>query len=203
MWLYSEDNMLHHFVIIKLSSRSLNPTKVPIVSFFCLAFDFCQFCVVINFFIPATTANDLWLRRISIPDLIHYIFCPIFILEKEPIFPCSMLSAKQGNYCIVSLKKENLPLLVSTGWFQVQIWVQSPILTIWVLWLTSVVICPWLTCLFLVSISCKHFWIFLCRAIFSTLFSALMGKPVKEDMLPNNCKLTFIWEIFIFYSIHF
>ena len=34
----------------------------------------------------------------SIPDLIHYIFCPILILEKEPIFPFSMLSAKQGNY---------------------------------------------------------------------------------------------------------
>ena len=26
------------------------------------------------FFIPATTANDLRLRRISIPDFIHYIF---------------------------------------------------------------------------------------------------------------------------------
>ena len=29
-----------------------------------LAFDFCLFCVVIRFFIPATTANDLRLRRI-------------------------------------------------------------------------------------------------------------------------------------------
>ena len=43
------------------------------------------------FFIPVTTANDLRLRRISIPDL-------ILILEKEPVFPFSMLSAKQGNY---------------------------------------------------------------------------------------------------------
>ena len=33
---------------------------------FFLEFDFCRFCVV-------TTANDLRLRRISIPDLIHYI----------------------------------------------------------------------------------------------------------------------------------
>ena len=39
-----------------------------------LAFVICRFCVVIRFFIPATTANDLRLRRISIPDLIHYIF---------------------------------------------------------------------------------------------------------------------------------
>ena len=42
--------------------------------FWFLAFDICRFCVVIRFFIPATTANDLRLRRISIPDLIHYIF---------------------------------------------------------------------------------------------------------------------------------
>jgi len=32
-----------------------------------LAFDFCRFCVVIRFFIPATTANDLRLRRIFYP----------------------------------------------------------------------------------------------------------------------------------------
>ena len=29
-----------------------------------LAFDFCRFCVVIRFFIPATTANELRLQRI-------------------------------------------------------------------------------------------------------------------------------------------
>ena len=34
----------------------------------------------------------------SIPDFIHYIYFPILILEKEPVFPFSMLSAKQGNY---------------------------------------------------------------------------------------------------------
>ena len=43
-------------------------------------------------------ANDLQLRRISIPDFIHYIFCPIFILQKEPVFPFLMLSAQQGDY---------------------------------------------------------------------------------------------------------
>ena len=52
-----------------------------------LAFDFYRFCVVICFFIPATTANDLGLQRISIPDFIHYIFFPILILQKEPVFP--------------------------------------------------------------------------------------------------------------------
>ena len=35
------------------------------------------------FFIPATTANDLRLRRISIPDLIHYII----FLRKSQYFP--------------------------------------------------------------------------------------------------------------------
>ena len=34
----------------------------------------------------------------SIPDLIHYIYFPILILEKESVFPFSMLSAKQGSY---------------------------------------------------------------------------------------------------------
>ena len=39
---------------------------------------------------PPQRPNDLRLRRIlSIPDFIHYIFFPIIILEKEPIFPFS------------------------------------------------------------------------------------------------------------------
>ena len=34
----------------------------------------------------------------SIPDFIHYIYFPILILEKEPVFPFSMFSATQGNH---------------------------------------------------------------------------------------------------------
>ena len=34
----------------------------------------------------------------SIPDFIHYIYFPILILEKEPVFPFLMFSDKQGNY---------------------------------------------------------------------------------------------------------
>ena len=41
---------------------------------FLLACNICRFCVVIRFFIPATTTNDIRLRRISIPDFIPYIF---------------------------------------------------------------------------------------------------------------------------------
>ena len=50
------------------------------------------------FFIPATTANDLRLGRISIPDLIQYtIFLSLFLRQSQ-YFPFSMLSAKQRNY---------------------------------------------------------------------------------------------------------
>ena len=34
----------------------------------------------------------------SIPDCIHYFYFPILILEKEPVFPFLMLSAKQENH---------------------------------------------------------------------------------------------------------
>ena len=70
-------------------------------SVFCFVFSIRLLLVLHDhsfFFIPATTANDLRLRRISIPDFINEIFCPIFILQKEPVFPSLMLSAKQGNY---------------------------------------------------------------------------------------------------------
>ena len=37
-------------------------------------------------------------KGFSIPDFIHYIYFPILILEKEPVFPVLMFSAKQENY---------------------------------------------------------------------------------------------------------
>ena len=65
---------------------------------FFLAFDFCRFCVVIRFFHPRhngqwpPTSKDFYTR--SYP--LHYFL--LLILEKEPVFPFSVLSAKQGNY---------------------------------------------------------------------------------------------------------
>ena len=54
--------------------------------------------MVILFFHPATMANDLRLSKgFSIPDFIHHIYFPILVLEKEPVFPFLMFSAKQGN----------------------------------------------------------------------------------------------------------
>ena len=68
------------------------------ITLFFLAFDFCRFCVVIRVFHPLH--NGQWPPTLknfctrSYP--LHYFL--ILILEKEPVFPFSMLSAKQGNY---------------------------------------------------------------------------------------------------------
>ena len=50
------------------------------------------------FFIPATTAIDLQLRRIFYPRFYPLHLFSYLILEKEPVFPFLMFSAKQGNY---------------------------------------------------------------------------------------------------------
>ena len=64
-----------------------------------LALDFCRFCVVIKDVSsppqrPMTSSSE----GFSITDFIHYIYFPILIPEKEPVFPFLMFSAKQGNY---------------------------------------------------------------------------------------------------------
>jgi len=70
-------------------------------SFVCvfLAFDFCRFCVVIRFF-PSPPqwplTSDFEGLKVSIPDFIHYIYFPILILKKEPVFSFLMFSANQG-----------------------------------------------------------------------------------------------------------
>ena len=54
---------------------------------FLLAFDFCRFCVVIRFFIPAKTANDLQLQKDFLSQILSItFFIPILILQKEPVF---------------------------------------------------------------------------------------------------------------------
>ena len=75
-------------------------TRFPPVWFFTFFFSarlFCRFCVVIRFFHPSyngqwpRNSKDFYTR--SYP--LHFL---ILILEKVPVFPFSMLSAKQGNY---------------------------------------------------------------------------------------------------------
>ena len=54
-----------------------------------------------------TIFSSLPQRPISIPDFIHYIYFPILIFEKEPVFPFLMFSAKTrelpGTIFITSL----------------------------------------------------------------------------------------------------
>ena len=51
-----------------------------------LAFDFCLFSVDIRFFLPQRPMTSDF-EGFSILDFIHYIYFPILILEKEPVFP--------------------------------------------------------------------------------------------------------------------
>ena len=66
-------------------------------SIYFLAFDFCRFCVVF-FFCPRN--NSQWPQNFKnfCPrfDALH--FCPILILEREPVFPFFTLSWVQRNY---------------------------------------------------------------------------------------------------------
>ena len=63
-----------------------------------LAVDFCRFCVVIRFLSLPQRPMTFDFKGCSIPDCIHYNYFLILILEKEPVFPLLMFSAKQGNY---------------------------------------------------------------------------------------------------------
>ena len=83
-------------LIVGFNNYEIRPWSVSLLFF--LVFYFCRFCVVIWFFHPRQngqwppTSKDFYTR--SYP--LHYFL--ILILEKEPVFPVSMLSAKQGNY---------------------------------------------------------------------------------------------------------
>ena len=81
---------------INYTSQQSKPNdKGYIPESFLLAFDFCQFCVAIPFCHNdrwPPTSKDFYTRSYSL----HYFLS--LILEKEPVFPFSMLSAKQGNY---------------------------------------------------------------------------------------------------------
>ena len=39
-------------------------------------------------------------ERLSIPDFIHYIYFPILILVKKPVFPFLVFSAKQRELLV-------------------------------------------------------------------------------------------------------
>ena len=74
---------------------------------FFLAFDFCRLCVVIRLFHPATTVNDLRLRRIFYPRFYPlHLFSYLNSWERASIFPfeCSVLTkGTTGTIFITSL----------------------------------------------------------------------------------------------------
>ena len=69
----------------RLFSEHFLITHIKSCSFF-LSFDIVSSEWSFSFFIPAITANDLQLRRIFIPNCIHYFYFPILILRKDPVF---------------------------------------------------------------------------------------------------------------------
>ena len=74
------------------------------VHFFIKKYSVRRFCMVIRFFNPATTANDLQLRRISIPDVIHFIFSYLNSWERASISYCWVLNKETtGTIFVTSL----------------------------------------------------------------------------------------------------
>ena len=56
------------------------------LTYFIIIFHFCRFCVVIRgFSSPPQRPMTSDFEGFSIPDLIHHIYFPILILEKEPV----------------------------------------------------------------------------------------------------------------------
>ena len=90
---------LYH-VHMKVNKDSQRTSSVSMFSllFFFVVFNFCRFCVVIRFSSTPQLPMTSDFEEFSIPYFIHYIYCPILNLEKEPEFPFLMFSAKQGNY---------------------------------------------------------------------------------------------------------
>ena len=97
---------MHYFMEVLILEKKL--VCLPVGFLFCfLVFDFCRFCMVIRFFIPATTANDLRHRRIF-----YLRFYPLHLFtylnswERASIFPfeCSVLNkGSTGTIFITSL----------------------------------------------------------------------------------------------------
>ena len=81
--------LTHIFIILRFM-------LVHLLCFFSVRL--CRFCVAIFFFYPRH--NSQWPPTLKdfYPKFYPRHFCPILILEKEPVFPFLMFSAKQGNY---------------------------------------------------------------------------------------------------------
>ena len=76
--------------------EALGQNKLFFFSFF--VFDFCRFCVVNRLFHPRHNGQSPPTSKYFYTRFYPLHYFRILILLKEPVFPFSMLSAKQGNY---------------------------------------------------------------------------------------------------------
>ena len=81
---------------VNFYTLSINKTNLKIGHFF--VWTFVGSVWSFGFSSPSQRPMTSDFEGFSIPDFIHYIHFPIVILEKEPVFPFSMLSAEQGNF---------------------------------------------------------------------------------------------------------
>ena len=88
-----------NLIFYKLNHLSLICSVHFTLKNFFLAFNICRFYVVIRFIssLPQRPMTSDF-EGFSVLHFIHYIYFLILILEKEPVFPFSMFSAKRGNY---------------------------------------------------------------------------------------------------------
>ena len=94
--------------IYTYSFMLVSQTKLLLDSFFkrILAFNFCRFCVVIRVFSsPPQRPMTSDFKGFSIPDFIHYIYFPILILEKEPVF--SLLNVQCSTWLSIRSQEVN------------------------------------------------------------------------------------------------
>ena len=87
-------------MLLTRQTKIANEKRIVIMCLFFLVFEYCWSAWSFGFFIPATTANDLRLQRISIPDFIHYILGRASI----SLFECRVLNkGTTGTIFITSL----------------------------------------------------------------------------------------------------
>ena len=97
-WLQCMKSLLQQYKMEKWAVHKMDHKEMVRSVFFFLAFDLSVLRGHSVFSSPPQQSMTSDFDGFSIPDFIHYIYFPISILEKEPVFPFSMLSAKQRNY---------------------------------------------------------------------------------------------------------
>ena len=77
---------------------ALGTDELKYSGLFSFSIRLCRFCVVIGFFHPLHNGQWPTTSKNFHPRFYPLHFMPILILEKEPVFPFLMFSAKQDHY---------------------------------------------------------------------------------------------------------